>query len=208
MKNLTVILSLVFLFSGTANAQNKHASRVNPIEFLETLVNPDIFHPDNKRDPVWKERNLTHLTIEPMKTKFTLDEIKELLKGTWRTLFHCNGAPYLPQKPLFDKKTTYGYLEKEFDGEKVTRYEIDSPVTKIKKAKYDKQSYEYEVADLNEGKFELTISGFIISKNTMTPVYLKEAKTPALLIEAPGFAVCPDGSDLQFLEVRVDLPTM
>ena len=216
MRSFIFFLLLLFVLNFSAQAQDvaqsskenqrssQRNSTVNPLDFFETLVNEDPFHPDNKRDPKWQENKLTELTIDPLEKIPSPKEFQEILKGTWRVLYHCDGAAVLSHKRMYDRKGSSGFLEIEYDGKDLTRYEVGKPDSKENRIKIHGRSYDYELKVLDEGRFEITGKDF--DSSIFTLVRIKEAKTFAILgvNSVPGN--CPNGKPAQSLQVRTDLP--
>lgn len=215
MKSFIFFLFLLFVLNFSTQAQDiaqpaeggqhrsRHNSTVNPLEFFETLVNPDQFHPDNKRDPIWKEQKLTHLTFEPIERHISKKEFAELLKGTWRNLYHCEGYPILTTYYYGDNKTN-GYLEREFSDQTMTRYEHIKKNMRNRRIKFDETKYHIE--DLGEGSFKIIYDDFDPQKFTL--VRIKESKTVGLIEEKDSNQSCSNTLDNQSLLVRMDVPTI
>lgn len=224
MKNVVILIILiaginlsaqeVAQFSESNYRQSSVEAKVNPLEFFETLVNPDQFHPANKRNPEWQKHNLTHLTLDPLPKKLSLTEFKELLtKGSWRNLYHCEAAPVTTIKNIGDGKGNHGYLERDYDEDNLTRVLTDKPNSKVRRAKFDDTKYSIEA--VSDGKFKITYENLLAEE--VTVVYIKEADTPALVLKSklPSSIIsykpaklCPNGEIYQNLLVRTDLPTM
>lgn len=167
-------------------------SKIDTLMFFETLIHQNPKHPANKRDPSWPDR----LTIRPIKPK-SKAEFETILKGTWKTVYHCEGAPALHSNQLFDGKELNGFLETVYDAQTFNEYEI------INGEKEWRRKRNYTISEEGNGEFALyynnrtTIVSFVRIKENGQIGMLSEEATNEF------DHLCPEGTVFQQLEIRL-----
>ncbi len=215
MKSLTLFGLLffsAFSFTMSAYAQDrvgsggvshsssyKRRTKIDAIEFYRTLDNPELNHPDNKRDPNWPDR-LTFERVEPM----SQDEFHEKLEGTWRVVYHCNGTPAPSRSSMGDHKNPRGYMYFKYDKDSFKRIRNkDENNEKENSQKVDEQG-AYSVKSLSDNKFEISYPGIFGSERAFF-VRIKETRQLAIITDEAGTNLtCPDGTVVQLFRIKLN----
>lgn len=198
-----ILFTLIILISTTKAQETASPSDEQPpanisqqqpfsaVEFFEVI------HPDNKRNPNWPEK----LTIEPI-TKISQKEFEKQLKGRWRMVHHCGGAPIAPTRNLFDGIQN-GYLDMIYKDSTWNREEIDKPTKEKIEGSSQNRGGTFELTPLGNGRFARNESDFSIE---MSLVIIEETNEYGIEQFVSKYILCKDGTPLKFLFVPIKKP--
>lgn len=183
------------------------------IEFARPLSAANFFQPlreSQDRNPKWPARlELTDKTV-------TIPELKtELLKHSWRGVFHCNGTPvsaeYLASVRTYDGFSRSG-MDFKFSKSEVQRTDYlypDSPVTEVDPDVNDTQGYHVFLSQ--DMRIRMTFEDLYGDEapRAWLGVWIKVVYIPLTdetLVEFESAKkLCPDGSPLRHVLVPMDL---
>lgn len=170
-------------------------------EFFETLENPELNHPDNKRNPNWPPQLKAELYKVNGSTSLSMKAFKEVLRNKkWQVAYHCNFAPAPTNKELKDGKNGAPYTETSFDIDKMT---FDQELIEKKDSRTERTKYiheKFQIENKGSGLFELRYED---DEETIkvNVYYLPETKETVLRVSGLEKGECPDGKPIEVIAI-------